>query len=79
LQLCENILKLVFRVGVWNVGAGANFTRNYTESYTNLVESLHNKTLIITTIMTEPYTMLKENSEVLTGNDRYKQISRSLK
>jgi ionotropic glutamate receptor len=52
------------------VGAGANFTRNYTESYTNLVESLHNKTLIITTIMTEPYTMLKENSEVLTGNDR---------
>jgi ionotropic glutamate receptor len=70
LKLNENILKLVFRVGVWNVGAGANFTRNYTESYTNLVESLHNKTLIITTIMTEPYTMLKENSEVLTGNDR---------
>jgi len=54
---------------------GANFTRNYTESYSNLVESLHNKTLIITTIMTEPYTMLKENSEVLTGNDRFGVIS----
>ena len=65
---------MISRVGVWNQAAGANFTRNYTESYTNIVESLHNKTLIITTIMTEPYTMLKENSEALTGNERSEKI-----
>ena len=56
---------------MWCQPTGANFTRNYTESYTNLVESLHNKTLVVTTIMNEPYTMLKENSEALNGNDRY--------
>ena len=56
---------------MWCQPTGANFTRNYNESYTNLVESLHNKTLVVTTIMNEPYTMLKENSEALNGNDRY--------
>lgn len=39
------------QVGTWNQGAGANFTRNYTESYSEIVESLHNKTLKITTIL----------------------------
>jgi hypothetical protein len=29
---------------------GVNFTRNFTESYTEIVESLQNKTLIVTTI-----------------------------
>ena len=39
------------KVGTWNHGAGVNFTRNYTESYSEIVESLHNKTLKITTIL----------------------------
>jgi ionotropic glutamate receptor len=38
-------------VGVWNRGSGANFTRNFTEAYSQIVESLHNKTLKITTIL----------------------------
>lgn len=42
-----------------------------------MAESLHNKTMIITTIMTEPYTMLKENSEALTGNDRQRILNLS--
>jgi hypothetical protein len=29
---------------------GVNFTRNFTETYTEIVESLQNKTLIVTTI-----------------------------
>ncbi|XP_071746528.1 glutamate receptor ionotropic, kainate 2 isoform X2 [Lepeophtheirus salmonis] len=59
------------KVGVWNKETGANFTRNFTEAYSEIVESLHNKTLIITTILTEPYSMYKENSEALTGNARF--------
>ena len=39
------------KVGSWSQELGANFTRNFTESYTEIVESLHNKTLKITTIL----------------------------
>ena len=45
----------LFKVGTWNQGSGANFTRNYTESYSEIVESLHNKTLSITTILVSKY------------------------
>ena len=38
------------KVGTWNRSMGANFTRNYTESYMGIVTSLKNKTLKITTI-----------------------------
>ena len=38
------------KVGVWRESTGVNFTRNFTESYTEIVESLQNKTLIVTTI-----------------------------
>ena len=43
------------KVGTWNQGTGANFTRNYSESYSEIVESLHNKTLKITTILVRPF------------------------
>lgn len=45
----------LIKVGVWNRGAGANFTRNFTEVYTDIVESLHNKTLVVTTILVREY------------------------
>ena len=38
------------KVGTWTEMNGVNFTRNFTESYTEIVESLQNKTLIVTTI-----------------------------
>ena len=44
------IVILIFQVGTWNEKTGVNFTRNFTESYTEIVESLQNKTLIVTTI-----------------------------
>jgi hypothetical protein len=37
-------------VGTWSQEHGVNFTRNFTETYTEIVESLQNKTLIVTTI-----------------------------
>lgn len=39
------------RVGKWSAGKGVNFTRNFTEAYSDLIESLHNKTLVVTTIL----------------------------
>ena len=41
----------IFQVGTWNSTSGCNFTRNFTESYNVIVQSLLNKTLTITTIM----------------------------
>jgi len=41
----------LLKVGTWNEAAGVNFTRNFTESYNEIVESLANKTLVVTTIL----------------------------
>ena len=40
----------LIQVGNWNEKYGVNFTRNFTESYSEIVESLQNKTLVVTTI-----------------------------
>ena len=39
------------KVGVWSDITGVNFNRNFTETYSEIVESLQNKTLVVTTIM----------------------------
>ena len=59
------------KVGSWNREIGVNFTRNFTEVYEGIKNSLKNQTLKITTIMNEPYIMRKESTEELYGNDRY--------
>ena len=40
-----------FEVGIWHDVTGINFFRNFTETYSEIVESLQNKTLVVTTIM----------------------------
>ena len=39
------------QVGHWRESTGVNMTRNFTETITEIVESLQNKTLVVTTIM----------------------------
>ena len=39
------------KVGSWDPTNGANFSRNFTEITSGIVESLHNKTLIVSTIL----------------------------
>ena len=38
------------RVGSWHDQRGIEFSRNFTETYSEIVESLQNKTLVVTTI-----------------------------
>ncbi|XP_063242515.1 glutamate receptor ionotropic, kainate 2 [Bacillus rossius redtenbacheri] len=74
------------KIGTWNSTEGVNFTRTYNEAYTQIVESLQNKTLVVTTILSSPYCMLKDSSEKLSGNAQYEgyavdlihEISKSL-
>jgi len=75
LEIIELRKEGLVQVGNWESGSGANFTRNFTEQYDQIVESLHNKTLIVSTILSAPFMMLKEDSEVLVGNDRYEGYS----
>ncbi|XP_066999463.2 glutamate receptor ionotropic, kainate 2 isoform X3 [Anabrus simplex] len=59
------------KIGVWNSTEGVNFTRTYGEVYTQIVESLQNKTFVVTTILSAPYCMRKDSSEKLTGNAQF--------
>jgi ionotropic glutamate receptor len=43
------------KIGSWNSTKGINFTRSYGEIYTQIVDSLHNKTFIVTTILVRKY------------------------
>lgn len=51
LEIVELKREGLVKVGSWNQGTGVNFTRNYTETSKEIEESLHNKTLKITTIL----------------------------
>ncbi|GLG96199.1 Ionotropic receptor 25a, partial [Gryllus bimaculatus] len=63
------------KIGTWNSTEGVNFTRTYGEVYTQIVESLQNKTFIVTTILSSPYCMFKDTSEKLTGNSQFEGYS----
>ena len=56
------------KVGSWDPTNGANFTRNYSKTTTEVVESLHNKTLIVSTILVSilPSKVLETQSSSLS-------------
>ena len=41
----------IIKVGTWNHKDGTNFTRNFTQAYSDVLNSLGNKTLTITAIL----------------------------
>ncbi|KAG8176522.1 hypothetical protein JTE90_018995, partial [Oedothorax gibbosus] len=57
--------------GEWNIHTGLNMTTNLTRAAEEIIQSLKNKTLTVTTLLNPPYTMLKENHAELEGNDKY--------
>ncbi|KAE8592284.1 hypothetical protein XENTR_v10018713 [Xenopus tropicalis] len=56
-------------IGQWHVTNGLNMDKRYFSP--NASDTLVNKTLIVTTILENPYLMLKANHQELEGNDRY--------
>ncbi|XP_013790790.1 glutamate receptor ionotropic, kainate 1-like, partial [Limulus polyphemus] len=57
------------KIGGWHSSYGINITLNATSEYNSLL--LQNKSLIVTTVINPPYTMLKDSAQLLSGNDRY--------
>ncbi len=61
------------QIGIWSEDSKSenslNISRTWIEHYATL--TLQNKTLIITTVLNDPYTMIKESSFKRAGNDRF--------
>ncbi|KAK7053103.1 hypothetical protein SK128_020197 [Halocaridina rubra] len=59
------------KVGTWRTEKGVNYTLSQKDTHTEEREGLANKTLIVSIAFNDPYIMLAESSERLTGNARY--------
>ncbi|CAL8363505.1 unnamed protein product [Merluccius merluccius] len=59
------------KIGVWNSGTGLNLTDSNKDASTNVTDSMANRTLIVTTILENPYVMYKKSDKPLYGNDRF--------
>lgn len=68
IELSPNGLR---KCGTWNSTSGVNLTRTYNDQQNEIKEILANKTLIVSTILSAPYCMRKQASQMLTGNDQF--------
>ncbi|XP_071662801.1 glutamate receptor ionotropic, kainate 2 isoform X4 [Patagioenas fasciata] len=59
------------KVGTWDPLSGLNMTENQKGKPANVTDSLSNRSLIVTTILEEPYVMFKKSDKPLYGNDRF--------
>uniref|UniRef100_A0A670I0Z0 Glutamate receptor n=1 Tax=Podarcis muralis TaxID=64176 RepID=A0A670I0Z0_PODMU len=59
------------KIGLWNSNSGLNMTDSNKDRSTNITDSLANRTLIVTTILEDPYVMYKKSDKPLYGNDRF--------
>lgn len=59
------------KTGTWNSTQGVNLTRTYNDQQKEIKEILANKTLVVSTILSNPYCMRKESSDILHGNEQF--------
>ncbi|CAM4655008.1 unnamed protein product [Lepidochelys olivacea] len=59
------------KVGVWNPSDGLNITEISKGRGPNVTDSLTNRSLIVTTVLEEPFVMFRKSDTALFGNDRF--------
>nr|XP_020853936.1 glutamate receptor ionotropic, kainate 2 isoform X2 [Phascolarctos cinereus] len=59
------------KIGTWDPASGLNMTESQKGKPANITDSLSNRSLIVTTILEEPYVMFKKSDKPLYGNDRF--------
>uniref|UniRef100_A0A8C4QMV0 Glutamate receptor n=1 Tax=Eptatretus burgeri TaxID=7764 RepID=A0A8C4QMV0_EPTBU len=59
------------KVGTWDTITGLNMSDVRKQRCLNVTDSLLNRTLIVTSILQQPYLKLRSSSEQLTGNARF--------
>ncbi|MEE6468090.1 hypothetical protein FKM82_008159 [Ascaphus truei] len=70
-ETSNQLNKVWKKIGVWNSNIGLNMTDNSKDKSSNITDSLANRTLIVTTILEDPYVMYKKSDKPLYGNDRF--------
>ncbi|KAF1647542.1 Glutamate receptor ionotropic, kainate 1, partial [Aptenodytes patagonicus] len=70
-EVSNHLYKVWKKIGVWNSNSGLNMTDSNKDRSTNITDSLANRTLIVTTILEDPYVMYKKSDKPLYGNDRF--------
>ncbi|XP_071610969.1 glutamate receptor ionotropic, kainate 1 isoform X1 [Heliangelus exortis] len=70
-EVSNHLYKVWKKIGVWNSYSGLNMTDSNKDRSTNITDSLANRTLIVTTILEDPYVMYKKSDKPLYGNDRF--------
>lgn len=68
IELAPNGLR---KIGTWNSTQGVNLTRTYNDHQQEIKEILANKTLVVSTILSNPYCMRRESENMLHGNDQF--------
>uniref|UniRef100_A0A3Q2FM33 Glutamate receptor, ionotropic, kainate 4 n=1 Tax=Cyprinodon variegatus TaxID=28743 RepID=A0A3Q2FM33_CYPVA len=69
LRIMQNSKEGLRQIGIWHSEDGLSMER--TLPSINVTDTLFNTTLTITTILENPYVMLRPNHQELEGNDRY--------
>ncbi|CAH6864018.1 Grik4 [Phodopus roborovskii] len=64
-----SLMNYLRMIGQWHVAEGLSMDSRLYAS--NISDSLFNTTLVVTTILENPYLMLKGNHQEMEGNDRY--------
>uniref|UniRef100_G3TEQ1 Glutamate receptor n=1 Tax=Loxodonta africana TaxID=9785 RepID=G3TEQ1_LOXAF len=59
------------KVGVWSPAEGLNITEVTKGRGPNVTDSLTNRSLIVTTVLEEPFVMFRKSDRTLYGNDRF--------
>ncbi|XP_041420570.1 glutamate receptor ionotropic, kainate 2 isoform X3 [Xenopus laevis] len=59
------------KIGTWDPTSGLNMTDNQKGKPANITDSLSNRSLIVTTILEEPYVMFKKSDKPLYGKARF--------
>ncbi|KAI3373711.1 hypothetical protein L3Q82_022293, partial [Scortum barcoo] len=67
----SRLTKRWIKIAVWNSYRGMNLTESNRDKNNNVTDSLANRTLIVTTILENPYVMYKKSDKELVGNDRF--------
>ncbi|XP_062873212.1 glutamate receptor ionotropic, kainate 4 [Trichomycterus rosablanca] len=69
LRIMQNSRDGLKQIGQWHSDQGLSMERKPPSP--NVTDTLYNTTLVITTILENPYVMLKPNYQELEGNERY--------
>uniref|UniRef100_A0A3P8WSL0 Glutamate receptor n=1 Tax=Cynoglossus semilaevis TaxID=244447 RepID=A0A3P8WSL0_CYNSE len=59
------------KIAVWNSYRGMSLMESSRDKNNNVTDSMANRTLIVTTILENPYVMYKKSDKELVGNDRF--------